>query len=369
MVCPPRGCRLNEAAAGLGRRRSWRSACGSRAVGDVSAYTLVKRYAPEPTRYRTWSRPVLSGVTCGASSTRVSDSRTDAGSVVGTRTSAVAPGGTSTRSSKRSPSRVQRISIAPRTDSCRAAGVGEPAGVGPDAQVAVAGGVRALAESGDPAVEPFADRAERVVVEGVHGRRLEAALGGPAVPALPHGGGAVAQGEEPGGVVRTAQQRVYEVGPAVRVQDGGGEGDAEEAGGEGGSGLFDQFGEAAGGGGREVGGEECEGECDEVAGLGVAFDPYGGHVGGDVGGLVGGDLGGHLSGDSDRDELFGEHGTDGVGQFPVPPRGLPLPQDVRGQGGDPGTVGEVRGGDDVARGGGAGREPVGEVRSHPLPPY
>src|SRR5580692_3933715 len=65
------------------------------------------------------------------------------------------------------------------------------AGMGPQDEPAEAGRPRGEVDPQDEAVEPLADGAERVVVEGVHPGGLEAVSGRPAVPALPDRGRAL----------------------------------------------------------------------------------------------------------------------------------------------------------------------------------
>ncbi len=86
--------------------------------------------------------------------------------------------------------------------------------------------------SGDVAKKPLADGAQRVVVEGIHAGVKKAVLMGPAIPALPDGGGAVFYGVKPGGVIIAEKKAVGDIGVSrerkLRVEVG----DADEAGGE-----------------------------------------------------------------------------------------------------------------------------------------
>ncbi len=56
---------------------------------------------------------------------------------------------------------------------------------------------RVRSYAGDTFVHPLPDRAVGIVVEGVHARVAESILAAVAVPALPHRGGALVDGEEP----------------------------------------------------------------------------------------------------------------------------------------------------------------------------
>ncbi len=74
------------------------------------------------------------------------------------------------------------LTMRPRTEVVRSAGVGESsARTRPDQNVFVAGARGVHVDVGDVAVQPLADRPQRVVVEAVHARVLEAPLGRPAV--------------------------------------------------------------------------------------------------------------------------------------------------------------------------------------------
>lgn len=101
---------------------------------------------------------------------------------------------------------------------------------GADDDALVAG--RAGTDAADRVVEVLADRAEGVVVEGVHAHVAEAAVWSPGVPALPHGGGTQSHLVEPGGVGLGEQELVGDVvatgGVQTRQQAGG----ADEAGGQ-----------------------------------------------------------------------------------------------------------------------------------------
>ena len=81
-------------------------------------------------------------------------------------------------------------------------------------------------------VHPLADGSVGVVVEGVHTDIAEAVLLGVAVPTLPHGGGAVFHGVEPGRIVLLKEKTVGEIGPAKAGQDRAEQGSSEKAGGE-----------------------------------------------------------------------------------------------------------------------------------------
>ncbi len=145
-------------------------------------------------------------------------------------------------------------------------------GGGVEEDVFVAGVFGVPVDAGDGVVEPFAAGAEGVVVEGVHAGVLEAFVGGPAVPAFPDGGGALFDGEEPGGEGVLEEQLVGGVDFAG-VGEGGEEvADADEAGGEMVAFGVDVVFEMLGGVGAEVVGQQVELERHGVAGLGVAGD-------------------------------------------------------------------------------------------------
>src|SRR6266567_1359990 len=61
------------------------------------------------------------------------------------------------------------------------------AGMWPEQQLPEAGGTWFLIDAQDVPVEPFADRAQRVMVERIHPGGLEPVFFAPAVPALPDG--------------------------------------------------------------------------------------------------------------------------------------------------------------------------------------
>ena len=86
------------------------------------------------------------------------------------------------------------------------------------------------ADAADVLVEPLADGAERVVVERVHHRSLEAVRVGPAVPALPDRRRAVPDGVAPGGEGVVQQESVGDIVVAVRGEGGAEVADADEAG-------------------------------------------------------------------------------------------------------------------------------------------
>jgi hypothetical protein len=87
-------------------------------------------------------------------------------------------------------------------------------------QSAESGAARLLVDAEQVPVEPFADRAERVVVERVHPRGLEAAAGLYGVPALPDRGGAIVEHVAPGRHALLGQEPVGNVIVAVRAEHG-----------------------------------------------------------------------------------------------------------------------------------------------------
>jgi len=132
-------------------------------------------------------------------------------------------------------------------------GGGQPAaGPGMDDDVVEAGSLGIDVDSGDVAVEPVADGAEGVVVEGVHAWVLEAVLLGPAIPALPDGGGAVLEGIAPGWERVVEEETVGDVEVAGVGKDGEEEADASEAGGQVPIVLDDVFDQVLGRDGTEV---------------------------------------------------------------------------------------------------------------------
>ena len=108
----------------------------------------------------------------------------------------------------------------------------EPSGRGGDEDVLVGGAPGVDPDAGHVLVQPLSDRAERVVVEGVHQRGLEAVLLRPAVPALPDRGRAVADRVAPRREALVEQEAVGDVGVAGVGEDGAEQRDADEAGGE-----------------------------------------------------------------------------------------------------------------------------------------
>ena len=132
----------------------------------------------------------------------------------GRTTVAVTFAGTSTESEKPSSVPCHALLIAPRTERNVAAHVSERAGRRGDHDVFVAGPLAVEPDAGHVLVEPLRDRAERVVVERVHHRGLEAVLLGPAVPALPDRGRAVADRVAPGRERLVEQEPVGDVGVA-----------------------------------------------------------------------------------------------------------------------------------------------------------
>ena len=69
-------------------------------------------------------------------------------------------------------------------------------------------------DAGDDLIQPAADRAVGVVVEGVHALVLEALFGRPTVPAFPNGRGALRDGVEPGWPLLLVQQFIGDVDTA-----------------------------------------------------------------------------------------------------------------------------------------------------------
>ena len=111
-------------------------------------------------------------------------------------------------------------------------GVGEVADVRAhdDSFVGGVGGVEV--DSGDGLVEPCADRAVGVVVEGVHADVLEALVVGPAVPAFPNRGRTLGDGVEPAWPLLLGEEVEGDVVSAVAGEDVVEIGRADEAGGE-----------------------------------------------------------------------------------------------------------------------------------------
>ena len=78
-------------------------------------------------------------------------------------------------------------------------------------EVLVAGAVGIELDACRTGVEPIPNRAERIMVEGIHGRGLIALVRRPAVPALPHRRGAIPHGKQPRGVGIREEQLPREV--------------------------------------------------------------------------------------------------------------------------------------------------------------
>ena len=93
------------------------------------------------------------------------------------------------------------------------AGVREACGdIGAEREVLEAGLFRIEFNAGNVAEQPFADGAERIVVQGIHMRIEEAVVLRPTVPAFPDRGSAVLNGIEPRGIVVAQEKFVSDVG-------------------------------------------------------------------------------------------------------------------------------------------------------------
>ena len=258
----------------------------------------------------------------------------------GTTTVAATLGGISTSRWSSPSSRRHALEIVPRTDSVDDARRRQLARLGRDQDALVAG--RRRADAPDVLVEPLAHGAERVVVERVHHRRLEAVGVGPAVPALPDRRRAVADRVAPGGERLVAQQPVRDVAVAHLAQGRAQQPDADEAGGQVEVVARDVLDEPLRRPRAQLGGDQVHVQGEQVDGLGVALDV----------GVV-------------ADVLVVERGEDPRPQALVVVGAVGSPQRPRHLGHQLRVVGPVRRGEHVVRRLLADREPVAVVVAAP----
>ena len=198
--------------------------------------------------------------------------------------------------------------------------------VRPDQQPAEPGVARPLVDAEHEPVQPFADRAERVVVERVHPGRLEAALLRPAVPALPDRGGAVVHHVPPGRRRVLLQQPVGDVGVPSAAEHRQQVADPGEPGGQVPVRRADRRDQVAGRGRPQLLREQLHVQAEHVGGLGARGEL-----------AVGGQ------------ELVRERGPDLGPERPVPGGLLGVAGRVGDLGHQRGVVGPVRGGQQLRR--------------------